>query len=228
MLLSMRTCLAAVGALSGFHFEDVTSLEDMQQYIRQQFSIGSPRDLLRTVFVSEGKATLKVNPLHAAVEKYLYDINLCNYYIWRWNISADYDDNGHLKQAYVNGEPVFASGPQKRTTKDLPPGTPKLLRGTRLRPEAWKGETRLAFVAYDAGSPSQTPSESLVDRLAIGTGPTRSNPVDMGTVHGYAGVDLWRSIFDWDAADTIHAYSHSCTAADAKWSKRKFSLTPET
>ena len=27
-------------------------------------------------------------------------INLCNCYVWRWNVSADYDDQGKLLQAY--------------------------------------------------------------------------------------------------------------------------------
>jgi hypothetical protein len=192
----------------------------MQQAIQSRFSIGSSRDELRAAFVTEGDATLKPNPLHSNVEKYLYDINLCSYYIWRWNISADYDEQGKLQQAYVNGEPVFANGTRKRTTKDLPAGTPKIIRGTRLRPEASKGESSLAFIAYDAGSPAQSESQSIADRLAVGGGPTRSDPVDMGTLHGYAGVDLWRSIFDAEGAETIHPYHRSCAAADEKWAKQ--------
>jgi hypothetical protein len=211
------------GPASGFRFEDVTSLDEMQQTIRGRFSIGSSRDELRRTFVTDGKADLRANPLHSNVEKYLYDINLCSYYIWRWNISTDYDDQGKLQQVYVNGEPVFAGGTQKRTPKDLPAGTPKLLKGTRLRPEAAKGESRLTFIAYDAGSPAQSASQSNADRLATGAGPTRSDPLNMGTVHGYASVDLWRSIFDADEADTIHPYQGNCAAADEKWSKQKAS-----
>ncbi len=151
VLLSAPICVAATGAMSGFQFEDVTTLDDMQQAIRSRFSLGSSRDELRAVFVTEGNATLKPNPLHSNVEKYPYDINLCGYYIWRWNISADYDQQGKLQQAYVNGEPVFANGTQKRTPKDLPAGTAKILKGTRLRPEASKGESQLSFIGLRRG-----------------------------------------------------------------------------
>ena len=223
VLLSAPICVAATGAMSGFRFEDVTTLDDMQQAIRSKFSLGSSRDELRAVFVTEGKATLKPNPLHSNVEKYLYDINLCSYYIWRWNISADYDQQGKLQQAYVNGEPVFANGTQKRTPKDLPAGTAKILKGTRLRPEASKGESQLSFIAYDAGSPLQSASQSNADRLATGAGPTRSDPLNLGTIHGYGSVDLWRSIFDWEEADVIHPYKGSCAEADEKWSKQSSS-----
>lgn len=211
-----------------FKFDDVVSLGDMQRVIRTRFPIGSPREALRKTFVVEGGATQKANPLNSNVEKYLFDINLCDYYVWRWNISADYDDQGKLQQAYINGDPVFENGRQKRTPKDLPPGKPTILKGTRLRPEATKGETKLAFVAYDAGSPSQSAAQSNADRLAIGAGPTRADPADMGTKHLYSGVDLWRSIFDTDAADAIHQYQGSCTAADKKYSKRKFALPMQT
>lgn len=222
--LSLPLITGATGTTSRFQFENVHSMDEMQHEVQMKFSIGSPRQQLREVFVVEGKATLKVNPLHADVEKYLYDINLCSYYVWRWNISADYDGRGRLQQAYINGEPVFANGRQKRTPKDLPAGTPMILKGTRLRPEATKGATTLPFLAYDGGSPSQSASQSYVDRLATGAGPTRADPTDMGTIHAYAGVDLWRSIFDGDGAGVIHPYQGSCTAADEKYSKRKFAL----
>jgi hypothetical protein len=225
--ISLSVCVIPVVAASGFQFEDVVSLTDMQKAIQAKFAIGAPREQLREVFVTEGKATLKANPLHSNIEKYLYDINLCDYYVWRWNISADYDGQGKLQQAYVNGEPVFANGIQKRTPKDLPAGTPRMLRGTRLRPEATKGESRLYFQAYDAGSPSQTSSQSLADRLAIGGGPTRADPANMGTIHGYSGVDLWRSIFDWENADVVHPYIGACAAADENYSKKEVAPPPQ-
>jgi hypothetical protein len=108
----------AADAVSGFQFEDVTSLDDIQQAIRGKFAIGSSRDEL-----------------------------------------------GKLQQAYVNGEPVFANGTKQRTPQDPPAGTPTLMKGTRLRPEASKGESQLSFIAYDAGSPSQSASQSTADAL---------------------------------------------------------------
>jgi len=36
-----------------------------------------------------GGATLVMHPSRAGVEKIIYDINPCNRYISRWNISAD-------------------------------------------------------------------------------------------------------------------------------------------
>jgi hypothetical protein len=48
----------------------------------------------------------------------------------------------------------------------------------------------------------------------------------MGTIHGYAGVDLWRSIFDWENTE-IHPYRGGCSAADGKYSKKTIAAAPK-
>jgi hypothetical protein len=111
--------LVVAGSGEPFRFESIVDLGDMRQLIEQRFQPGSPRAVLRATFVTEGKGTLKIHPSQAGVEKYIYDINLCRYYIWRWNISADYDAGGHLIQAYVNGDPVFPGGRQKKDGRAL-------------------------------------------------------------------------------------------------------------
>ena len=105
--------VASAHGQSSFQFESVTTLDDMQRFMRSNFPLGADRASLRKSFIEQGKATLKTHPTQIGVEKYLYDINLCSYYVWRWNISADFDSSGKLLQAYVNGEPVHAAGDRK-------------------------------------------------------------------------------------------------------------------
>jgi hypothetical protein len=203
-----------------FRFEAVASLDDMNRLFEARFPVGTPRDAVRRAFVDEGKATLKVHPLRAEVEKYIYDVNLCGYYVWRWNISADFDAAGRLVQGYVNGEPVFAAGPQKLDVKDFTTGHQALYKVTRPRPEASKGESQLAFTLFDADSNTST----IDDELAIGPGPSRFDPANMGSTHLYASVDPWRSIFDKDDADRIVSYAGGCKQADDVYAKQRAAL----
>jgi hypothetical protein len=159
---------------------------------------------------NRGGATLLAHPSQAGVEKYIYDINLCNRYIWRWNISADFDAHGGLLQVYVNGEPVFAAGPQKKSP-DLfthKPGA-TIFKAKRSRPEATEGERELVYLVLDGdGNPT-----TIDDELATGTGPSRVDPDNMGSVHSYMNVDPWRSIFDSDPAKEIVPYHSGCSFA---------------
>jgi hypothetical protein len=195
-----------------FSFEREVSLQDMQDLVRRQFPVGTPRDKVRAAFVSQGGGTLKIHPSQAGVEKYIYDINLCQYYVWRWNISADYDAGGALKQIYINGEAVLPDGAPVRTIPKAPPGQKAaVFKITRPRPEATKGEKSLAALVWDHDANLQT----IDDQELIGAGPTRSDPANLGTLHMYR-VEPWRSIFDMDEAKSIVAYAGSCAAADAK------------
>ena len=195
-----------------FHFAAIKSLDDMHHFIESNYPAGSPREALRRAFVDQGGATLKLHPTQAGVEKYIYDINLCSYYVWRWNISADFDGNGRLVQAYVNGEPVFATGTQKKSANDLKKGHQSIFKVRRPRPEASKGESQLSYLVLDADSDMST----IDDQLAMGGGPTRVDPVNMGTLHAYSDVEPWRSIFDKDDADRIVAYPGDCKEADER------------
>ncbi len=200
----------AVPVKASFKFDSITSLEEMSAYIREHFPLGSMQTDLRRAFVMEGGATLKKHPLNPDVEKYIYDINLCNYYIWRWNISADYDANGKLVQAYINGNALFPNGrPQQLVSKKAEPGKKaSLYRVQRPRPEAYKGEASLGYILFDRDSDLKT----INDQAVIGTGPSRADPVNMGKVVAYTDVDPWRSIFDNDNANHISSYRGDCTA----------------
>ena len=68
-------------AITPFRFENEVSLSAMQALVRQDVPVGSPRQQLQTLFVGQGGATLKTNPTQVGVEKYVYDINLCSYYV---------------------------------------------------------------------------------------------------------------------------------------------------
>ncbi len=192
-----------------FQFESYISLDDMRHFADTQFPIGSPRNSLRKTFVSEGKATLITHPTQIGVEKYIYDINLCGYYVWRWNISADYDSDEHLLQSYVNGEPTFPSGRQKKDARVLGNSShAAIYKLKRPRPEADKGENELAFTLIDGDGNLKT----IDDQVLIGGGPTRASIATPGRLHMYSDVEPWRSIFDFDPADHIAPYSGDCAA----------------
>ncbi len=202
-----------------FQFESVQSIDEMRKIVETDFPLGAPRDAMRQRFVSEGAATQKAHPTMAGTEKYIYDINLCRYYVWRWNISADFDNGGLLLQAYVNGEPVFASGPQKRVVKTLgkPDVKAAIYKVARPRPEASKGEKSLASILFDGDSDTKT----LHDQVMVGGGPTRPDPLNMGRMHVYSNVDPWRSIFDFDATNSIADYGGDCSKADQLYEQQK-------
>jgi hypothetical protein len=228
MLCSLRALFVSVGLIlvtsagaatpHAFQFESTVSLDDMRHYIEAHFPPGTPRAALRKAFVDEGAATLKTHPTQAGVEKYLYDINLCGYYIWRWNISADFDSDGRALQVYVNGEPLYPNGPQLKNVKDFTGGTRQsIYKVMRPRPEASKGESQLAYTLFDADSDTRT----IEDELAIGGGPTRADVLNMGTLHVYGNVDPWRSIFDKDDAARIVNAPGDCKAADELAARQK-------
>jgi hypothetical protein len=206
--------LAVADANPPFQFESIKTLDDMVTFVHEHFPLGSSRTDLRRAFVTGGHATLKTNPHQPGVEKYIYDINLCNYYIWRWNVSSDYDPDGRLQQAYVNGNIVFPDGrPKKIVPKVAEEGkTPSIFLGVRPRPEAYKGETNLSFTFIDLDSNLNTTD----DQFAIGGGPSRADPMDMGKLIVYIEVDLWRSIFDSDSAEVIVPNQGNCTGADKR------------
>jgi hypothetical protein len=213
--------LAVADANSPFQFESIKTLDDMAAFVHEHFPLGSSRTYLRRAFVTEGHATLKTSPHEPGVEKYIYDINLCSYYVWRWNISSDYDPDGRLQQAYVNGNIVFPNGkPKKIAVKVAEEGkTASIFLGVRPRPEAYKGETNLSFTFIDLDSDLKTTD----DQFAIGGGPSRADPMDMGKLIVYIDVDPWRSIFDSDSAEVIVPSQGDCTGAD----KRRQSTNPQ-
>lgn len=199
-----------------FRFEAMDSIEQMQAHLVAAFRVGTPRDTVRQHFVTQGHAVLVRHPTRAGTEKYVYDIDLCRYYIWRWNISADYDAAGLLRQIYLNGEPALADGqsePALDAAAARQPGT-HVLRMARPRPEADRGESSLGFILMDVDGDTAT----MDDQRLIGAGPTRPHPADMGRLHAY-NVAWWRSIFDSDAAPIV-PYSRDCAAAEQAMERR--------
>ncbi len=205
-------CVTRTATAAPFRFEDIDSLNTMTAFIKLNFSLESTREELRKTFVHEGRATLKIHPAHPEAEKYIYDINLCRYYVWRWNISADYDEKGILKQAYLNGNPVFSDGTQLTILPKEGPEAEKASVYTikRRRPEADKGETALEFMLFDADSDHST----IDDQALLGIGPSRPDPANMEPMVAYKEVAPWRSIFDSDEVISIVPYHGDCAAAD--------------
>ena len=211
MMRSVILCLsllllATQASAATFHFEDMTTLDDMRVYIERNYPLGSSRDDVRAAFISQGGATQIIRSSDANTEKYLYDIDLCGLYIWRWNISADYDSGGHLLQAFINGRPVFMSGKPARVLNYNEGATTALIESMRLRPEAVHGENRLPYTAFDRdGNPRTTD-----DQFATGYGHAAADPKRLGETSMYKEVELWRSIFDRDAAGKIVPYAGIC------------------
>lgn len=203
---------SAATAPAPFQFETEVGYDDMKSVVARTLSTASTRDQVRAVFVDQGGATLIVHPRKANIEKYIYDINLCSYYVWRWNISADYGRDGKLAQIYINATPQQGGAPEAALPKKGPFYTL-----TRPRPQAYKGERELkAIVADRDGNPETT------DDMEILTGvvPMRADPLDMGSAVNQRGV-VWRSMFDLDDAKFVAPYSGDCTAVDAKLEDRR-------
>lgn len=193
-------------AATGFRFEGQASVEEMRALIQRDFSEASTRNQVRAVFVEQGGATLKPHPRKGDVEKYIYDINLCGYYVWRWNVSADYRNDGRLKQLYVNAEPVLGGAKPAAAPKKGP-----FYRGDRPRPQAFKGEASLAVIFADRDGDPKTSDDH---EILTGVGPTRADPLNLGRAYPYHG-EVWRSIFDSDEARAVVPYAGDCAAADA-------------
>lgn len=180
----------------------------MHHIARGSFKTGSARQELRRVFVEQGGATLIIHPTVSAVEKYIYDINLCGLYIWRWNISADFSASGDLRQLFVNGEAVLDGSTQdalEPSPEKTMGSTTTVYKGSRPRPEAITGENVLGYVLLDADGDLTTTD----DQKLAGGGPTRADPNNLGKMHAYLTVP-WRSIFDSDEARTIVPFDGPC------------------
>lgn len=208
IILLLPTDMVHAQQSTPFRFEGVLMLEDMKTFVQNSFNIGTSRENLRNTFVSQGNATLIQHPSQTDTEKYIYDINICRYYIWRWNISIDYNNKGKLQQAYVNGEAIFQKNDQEPeeqdNTSDKNEGSIFVMQ--RLRPEADKGEKSLGYILFDRDANPDT----IDDQSIIGAGPTRVDPRNMGQLYAYNDVDLWRSIFDPDPAKFIAPYGGQC------------------
>lgn len=217
--LVLYSTAAPASADPAFTFDSVSTLDDMTSLIRSRFQLGTSRSALRRAFVDEGHATLGINAAASNVEKYIYDIDLCHYYVWRWNISADYDESGRLLQAYVNGNIVFPDGSAKKIVAKVAESGKKasIYRLQRPRPEAYKGENFLGFLLFDRDSDQATKD----DQALIGSGPSRADPANMGKMIVYSDVDPWRSIFDFDPADHIASYAGSCETADKLYEEQR-------
>lgn len=200
---------AKADELPRFRFESVRTLEEMHQFVRTTFRTGSAKLQLRRLFVEQGDATMIEHPTVANVEKYIYDINLCDVYIWRWNISADFGDGGDLRQIYVNGEAMLDDSAQDalapKPDKNDPSTT--VYKGSRPRPEAFRGESTLSFILLDADGDLTT----TYDQMLAGGGPSRADPNDLGKMHASVVIP-WRSIFDSDEARTIVPFEGQCPA----------------
>ena len=205
ILVALLLPRAAVAA-PAFSFESVVAYNDMRNWVGSRFKLGSDRDELRKVFVEEGKATQVTRLGRETTEKYIYDINLCGFYIFRWNISADYDDDDKLLQAYVNGLPVFMAGKAKLEPAGLG-GKTSYGTAERARPQVTKGKKKIIYSRLDVDGDSTT----FDDQFATGHGPSRADPFFLDANVAYNNVEVWRSIYDEDDTAKIADYQRCKT-----------------
>lgn len=198
-------------AAEPFRFEAELSYDDMKALVAEQISAASNRDQVRALFVQQGGATLIAHPRKPNVEKYIYDIDLCGYYVWRWNISADYGPGGQLQQIYINGSPQLGGASEPALPKKGP-----FFQLVRPRPQAYKGEKNLTAIVADQDGDPNTHEDM---QILTGVGPTRADPLDMGRAVNEPG-EVWRSIFDLDDAKFVAPYSGDCAAVDAKLAQK--------
>ncbi len=214
----LLTQTPALAADSRFSFDDIKTVPAMQAFIEDNLPLGTPKEKVQRAFVLQGHATLRNHPSEKYVEKYLYDINLCEYYIFRWNISADYDDKGSLVQMYINGIAVFPEGKQQ---SPLPPpkagNKARVVKTTRDWPQAKKGALKLSYLLFDADGDTKTTNDQRIS----GLGATNVDPADFGPGIRFHDVELWRSIYDEDISNDIATYAGSCKQADIKYMSRE-------
>lgn len=202
--LALLLLTTSARAEVSFSFERYPSLDAMRIYIEKELPLGTARESLRKAFVEQGKATLKENPARPGVEKYIYDIDICGRYVFRWNISADYDEAGKLKQAYVNGRFVFMEGTPPRTLKFFETGGKlKRVQTDRPRPQMTGKRNFIRYRMFDTDGNMETTD----DRMAEGEGPPAAELYSLSKMVFYRDVELWRSIFDPDDADKVVPYA---------------------
>ena len=208
-LFSSQLALAAPS--EPFQFEEHPDVSDMQSYVQQNFPLGSSRSDVRRAFVDQGRATLIPRPGVPSTEKYIYEIDFCHYHVWRWNISADYDSFGKVKQIYIEGDPALSNGitPPPKVHRDPGP-TASVSKLVRDKPQAYKGDDKIYAVVIDWN----TTDPANTDKDVFVGGPTRAEFPNMGTVHVYHG-DLWRSIVDPDEVKYVVESKQDCSKFDA-------------
>lgn len=212
IVLALAACAATFAieaSAATFRFETIGSLDEMRRFLAREVPLGTGRDALRAMFVEEGNATPFEHPQRDGIEKYLYDVNICSLYVWRWNISANYDDGGALTQVFLNGEPIHSGGEigLQANIKGKKPGKGQAIyKKWKPRPEASVGEKALAYLLYD----TNTGARNVDDEFVIGAGPSRLDPGNFGKMHVYSSVEHWRSIFDEDDPDDVATYEGAC------------------
>jgi hypothetical protein len=203
----MAICLPNASFAADFRFESVVSLDEMRSLLARTVPLGSARSVVRATFLDQGKATFYLHPDRPGVEKYVYDIDLCKFYVWRWNISANYDLDGRLTQVFLNGEAIHPDGePGLQPPKGGRPGVQQSIsKAWRPRPEASSGERALAYLLYDL----DVATRKIDDEFVMGAGPSRADPRNLGPMHAYQ-AEHWRSIIDNDKATRVVEYDGSC------------------
>ena len=107
----------------------------------------------------------------------------------------------------MNGDPVHARGDSPATpeSRSVAGHEQAILKGSRPRPEASKGESQLAFLMYDV----DTNSNRTSDEFIMGAGPSNADPHNLGKMHTYQ-AERWRSIFDDEKARSVVPFTGSC------------------
>lgn len=202
--------LPAPALAASFRFENYPSLDAMREFIIAKFPPGTKRDAMRKAFVTEGKATIITHPARKLTEKYIYDIDLCGAFMWRWNISADFGEDGKLAQAYINGKPVHMAGEDDPLVARREFGKWRKSEARKVTRYGDKA-AEISYFLQDTDGDLATPEDQAVS----GPGFRAADPALLYEPYYYKDVFPWRSVFDMDSA-TFIAEHPDCADPKAK------------
>lgn len=201
---ALLLALPASATAAPFRFDDHPEIDAMREFIIATLPLGTARDKVRDTFVENGKATIITHPGRKRTEKYLYDIDICGIYLWRWNISADFDDDEKLMQAYVNGKPVHMSGKPDPLAIGY---NPDILHKLQSKKVSRAGADKFPDIFYQLLD-SDGDLATTGDQSVSGPGYRAAMPYTFVEPYYYKGVFPWRSIFDEDNTTATAAHKH--------------------
>lgn len=201
---ALLLALPASATAAPFRFEEHPTIDAMREFIIATLPLGTPREAVRKTFVENGKATIITHPARKLTEKYLYDIDICGAYLWRWNISADFDDDKKLTQAYVNGKPAHMSGKPDPLAVGYNPNTLGNMQSKEVSRAGADKYPRIAFQLLDSDGDLTTTGDQSVS----GPGYRAAMPYTFVEPYYYKGVFPWRSIFDEDNTTATATHEH--------------------
>ena len=123
LALALLISSGSARAAEPFDFQNYKDPLELAAYLRQTLPVGTSKESAERTLVTEGQATAYPMPFDPQTIVYLYDVNLCDKYVWRWNVNAKYDATGILEDLYLYDQNIHDPG-KKYTTRRPASSTP--------------------------------------------------------------------------------------------------------